>query len=67
MKLHWEELEDGVFYSERAEVPGGWLYRSFDKEHGILSTVFVPDPEAETSFYRLFKSLLDWLYQGGFR
>ena len=23
-------------------VPGGWMYRSFDKSHNILASVFVP-------------------------
>lgn len=35
-------VEDGNLYTTALRVPGGWIYRSYDKSVYILSAVFVP-------------------------
>jgi hypothetical protein len=43
MKLHETivaECDD--LFTVVLRVPGGWMYRSYDKSHGILTSVFVP-------------------------
>lgn len=51
MKMHeMQAVEDGNLFTTTLRVPGGWMYRSYDKEHNMLTSVFVPynlefDPE----------------------
>jgi hypothetical protein len=33
---------DGNLFISYLRVPGGWIYNSYDKEHKILGSVFVP-------------------------
>lgn len=35
-------VENGSLFTTVMRVPGGWIYRSYDKSHNILSAVFVP-------------------------
>lgn len=43
MKLHERmQFDDGGLFTCVLRVPGGWIYRSYDKSHGILSSTFVP-------------------------
>lgn len=35
-------IEDSNLFTTVLRVPGGWVYRSYDKGHQILSSVFVP-------------------------
>ena len=35
-------VEDSNLFTTAIRVPGGWVYRSYDKSHGILSSAFVP-------------------------
>lgn len=37
-------VHDGFLWIERLEVPGGWLYLSFDKSHDMMASSFVPSP-----------------------
>ncbi len=39
-----EVVEDGILFTSRMKVDGGWIYRSYDKSAGILAIVFVPNP-----------------------
>jgi hypothetical protein len=42
-KLHEiKVIEDGAFFTTVMTVHAGWIYRSYDKSHGLLSSVFVP-------------------------
>lgn len=42
-----EIVEDGMLFTTRLRVPGGWFYRSFDKTHGVMAGVFVPSTEGK--------------------
>lgn len=43
MKIHdVMVVEDGNLFTSVIRVPGGWIYRSYDKSHNILSSQFVP-------------------------
>lgn len=43
MELHERlQFDDGGLFTCILRVPGGWIYRSYDKSHEILSSVFVP-------------------------
>jgi hypothetical protein len=43
MRLHETIFaEDANLASTVLRVPGGWVYRSYDKSHNILGSVFVP-------------------------
>jgi hypothetical protein len=35
-------IEDKYLLTTVLKVPGGWIYRSYDKENKILGSVFVP-------------------------
>ena len=35
-------VEDACLFTTAIRVPGGWIYRSYDKSSSILSSVFVP-------------------------
>ncbi len=37
---------DGSLFITRIEVPGGWIYNSYDKSHKILGSCFVPIPNS---------------------
>lgn len=40
-----EYVSDGSLLIIRIPVPGGFIYNSFDKENGIMGSVFVPITE----------------------
>jgi hypothetical protein len=43
MKLHQTlTVEDGNLFTTVLRVPGGWMYRSYDKSHQICTSAFVP-------------------------
>ncbi len=43
LKLHEVLIvEDGSLFSTAMRVPGGFIYRSYDKSHQLLSCTFVP-------------------------
>jgi len=44
-----EIVEDGNLVTTRIVVPGGWMYRSYDKSANILGCVFVPALEITES------------------
>jgi len=44
LKKKQEVVSDGFLFVTRLEVPGGWIYNSFDKGQGIGASVFVPYP-----------------------
>jgi hypothetical protein len=35
-------VEDANLFTTALRVPHGWMYRSYDKSHNILTSVFVP-------------------------
>jgi hypothetical protein len=47
--LQAQVVEDGNLCTTRIHVPGGWIYRSYDKSSSILGCVFVPDMEITES------------------
>ena len=43
LKLHQcLELDDPHLYNTILRVPGGWVYRSFDKSCSMMTSCFVP-------------------------
>jgi hypothetical protein len=36
------EVDDKYLFTTVMAVPGGWIYRSYDKSHSMMSCVFVP-------------------------
>lgn len=40
--LPLEQSQDPWFFTTVMKVPGGWFYRSYDKQHNIATGVFVP-------------------------
>jgi len=46
LKLHEilpVETEDKELWTSAMRVHGGWIYRSYDKSHSMMSCVFVPE------------------------
>lgn len=41
--------EDNYVFVIRLEVPGGWLYNSYDKSHSVMGSAFVPFPYRRTA------------------
>lgn len=53
-----EYVEDGNLFSSRLRVPGGWVYRSYDKSNSILGACFVPwAPENANSTAKLVSAI----------
>jgi len=44
LKLHEETIvmDQGALVVTALRVPGGWIYNSYDKNHQIMGSVFVP-------------------------
>ncbi len=42
-----EIVEDGNLFTSRLEVPGGWIYRSYDKSNHLMGMAFVPNPHLQ--------------------
>lgn len=43
MALHSANVvEDGFLFTVVLRVPGGWIYRSYDKGNQVMGAVFVP-------------------------
>ena len=36
------ETNDAELWTSVMRVPGGWIYRSYDKSHSMMSNTFVP-------------------------
>lgn len=39
-----EIVNDGNLFTTRIQVPGGWVYHSYDKSHNMMGMCFVPAP-----------------------
>lgn len=62
MSKHTPEIvEDGVLFTDRLKVPGGWIYRSYDKSSQVMGCVFVPiASNTALDLYRELEALVNY-------
>lgn len=46
-KIMWKMVfcETGVSWTDKMEVPGGWIVRTYMRNVSAVAMVFVPDPD----------------------
>ena len=52
MKLHETDVveNNANLFTSRMKVPGGYIYRSYDKSNSVMAAVFVPHPKEHSSY-----------------